>query len=284
MNDTNPNVETNNTNVGNVTVDNSVGNPQVQSQTQPQSPIQPQVQPQIQPLPTNVTNPVNVSTVSPTIQNASVSPSPSSVGGNQTDPGAVVNENLKKVEINYTPPSKFKIFLLIVFFILLLAFVIFLPEITEYMRKMQSGELNQGTEKITTGTLTCTLENHTTNLDKEYEVVFSFAVSKLEKMRITTITRGDITLDEATLDELNNTCTQLSKNVKKLKGIGVTCDYANGKLIETQNFELANVDADQLNAAFTEAGGTVPNYTYGQDIDSIEKNMNASNYQCSRTK
>ena len=103
-------------------------------------------------------------------------------------------------------------------------------------------------------------------------------------MQLTITTRGDVTQDEAVLDNLNQTCEQLSKNVKKINGVSVTCDYVDGKLVESQHFELSGINAEQLDSAFTEAGGTQPNYTYGQNIDSIENNMKASNYECIRTK
>ena len=51
----------------------------------------------------------------------------------QNNAGAMVNEKLKKVEVEYKPPSKFKIGLMLFFFVLILAFIIFLPEVTQYM-------------------------------------------------------------------------------------------------------------------------------------------------------
>ncbi len=257
----------------------NVGNPNVGGEANVTSTVNPVENsiPSVQPLPANLSNPVNVvPPTTPVVEN--------SVGVVNTDPGAVVNEDLKKVEINYTPPSKFKVFMMIFFFILLIAFVIFLPEITSYVHLIQSGKLNQEEEKITTGKMTCTLKNHTTNLDKDYNVVFSFAGNKLEKTQITVTTKGDVTLDEEILDEINNTCEQLSKNVKNINGVSVSCDYIEGKVTEYQNFDLANINAEQLDSAFTEAGGNQPNYTYGQDMDSIEKNMKISNYECTRTR
>ena len=47
----------------------------------------------------------------------------------------IKNDKLKEVEINYTPPSKGKIFLLVVFFILLIGFVIFLPDISKMIEE-----------------------------------------------------------------------------------------------------------------------------------------------------
>lgn len=43
----------------------------------------------------------------------------------QNNAGAMVNEKLKKVEVEYKPPSKFKVGLMLFFFVLILAFIIF---------------------------------------------------------------------------------------------------------------------------------------------------------------
>lgn len=204
------------------------------------------------------------------------------VENNAPDENAVVNENLKKVEINYTPPSKFKIFCLVCFFILLIAFVLFLPEISSYIRMAQSGELNQEEEVITTGILDCSLSTQTTNLDKKYEVSYSFADSKLETMQFVITTRGDVTLDANVLDEMNANCKSLSQSVKKLNGVQVNCNYTNDTLVEKRFFKLEEVDTEQLDTVFTEAGVNAPGYTYGQNIDKIEQQMNASKYSCQR--
>lgn len=252
--------------------------------------VQPQVQPQIQPLPTpqNVSNPVTptptvTNTSSPSYTSSTSSPQNPSMMGN-TDPGAVVNENLKKVDINYTPPSKFKVFSMIVFFILLVVFVLFLPEITSYVNKIKSGEMNQANEKITTGMMKCTLSSHTTNLDKDYEVTFSFKDNQLESTKFLITTRGDITEDETELNKLNDVCTKLSENVKDINGVSISCDYTTGQLIEKQNFQLKELNDEELDAAFVEAGGNNPGYSYGQDMDNVEKQMNASKYTCERSR
>ena len=200
----------------------------------------------------------------------------------ETDTNTMVNEKLKKVEINYTPPSKFKVVLMIIFFIALLAMIIFLPDISSLINKYRSGNLNTEEDIITTGRLICTLSSSTSNLDKNYSLAFKFTNSKLDRTEFVITTRGDPSLDEEALDKLNNTCKQLKINTKKITGVTVQCNYANGKLEEIQTFDLANIDTSQLTSAFEEAGGNNPEYKYQQDIDSIEKNMNASGYKCKR--
>ena len=202
----------------------------------------------------------------------------------QTDPNAMVNENLKKVEIkDYTPPSKLKVAGLLIFFGLLIAFIIFLPQISSMVRVYMSGQGQQTpvTEVITTGRLICSMSTNTKDLDKEYEFTFRFTDNKLKSTKYISNTRGDSTTENS-LDILAEKCNSLKENTAELEGVSIKCNYTDGRLTETQSFELETVDPDELNAAFTEAGGILPSYKLDQDIDEIEKNMKASSYSCER--
>ena len=204
----------------------------------------------------------------------------------QADNNAMINENLQKVEINnYTPPSKLKIFVLLVFFALIVAFIMFLPQISSYIRNYGSNntQVPVQEEVITTGKLVCTMTSNTTDLDKEYEFDFSYTDSKLKRTKYNVFTRGDTTT-ETKLDELNEKCSLLKEETKELEGVTIRCEYSDGKLNETQNFDLETLDTEKLKAAFTEAGGILPTYQLDQNIDSIETNMRASGYSCSREK
>lgn len=198
------------------------------------------------------------------------------------DPGSVVNEKLKEVEIDYKPPSKFKTIMTVVMFILLIAFVIFLPDITSMVNRYKL-EKNQVPEKIiTTGNLECSLKSNTTNLDMEYLRVFKFIDSKLYEANYTLTTKGDATLDEKTLDGMAEKCNHLADNTEGLSGIKISCNYSDGKLVERQNYIFASINFNKLDAAFAEAGGTYPEFNDGQEIETVEKAMKAAGYSCER--
>ena len=203
---------------------------------------------------------------------------------NKPDERSMEAEKLKTVEINYKPPSKAKTVLLILFFVGLIAFVIFLPDITTMIAKYKAGDLDYTPEEVTTGKLKCTLNTNTTNLDKDYDLTFSFTESKLERTYFVITTRGDATLDEATLDDLAHACKELENSSNSIEGFSVQCSYSDGKLVETQKYELESLDTEKVDAAFIEAGGNNPEYQYGQDIDLVERGMNASGYTCKREK
>ncbi len=218
----------------------------------------------------NTTTDSNVSPVSPNLGDASA--------------GATQAEKLKKVEINYTPPSKTKTVLTFLIFILIIGFVVFLPEITTAINQYKASKNEIKDEVITTGKLECELNSNTTNLDVNYLRVFKFTDSKLNEAEYTVTTRGDATLDEQTLNDMANKCTLLQTHTSSTSGVEVKCTYSEGKLVENQSFKFASIDLDELDAAFSEAGGTYPEFKNEQEIDSIEKNMNAAGYSCIRKK
>lgn len=264
---------------------------QINQPVQPQVvPVEPQmVQPSVQPVIVQATVAPTVQPVyqAPTVNPGVVAtPQPTTVPQPQlvTDNNTMVNENLKKVEIkDYKAPSKFKVFLLIVFFIALVAFIIFLPDISSMISIYMSGANNKPEEIITTGKLICTVDTSTSELDKENEFTFTFEDSKLKKFKYISTVKGDST-SETSLDELAEKCNNLKKETNDLDGFYIRCDYMEKELTETQNINLDTIDTEKLGAAFTEAGGILPTYTYDQNIDDIEKEMKLSNYLCIREK
>ena len=257
----------------NQTVDTVTTTPTVEPQIV-QTPI---VEPQAVPAPV-----VENQTVQTTAVGTNPITEAPTVPQQSVDNTAMINENLKKVEIkNYTPPSKFKIFLLFVFFALLVAFIMYLPDISSMVRIYMNGNNEPQKEVITTGKLICTLSTSTTELDKEYEFEYGFTDSKLKSTKYIVYTRGDNTT-ENTLDLLAETCKTLKEHTDEIDGVSVKCEYSEGKLMEKQVFDLEKLDVEKLDSAYTEAGGITLSSKYDQDIDSIESNMKASGYTCER--
>ena len=141
-------------------------------------------------------------------------------------------KKVKEVEIDYKPPSKGKTILLIAFFLGLIGFVIFLPEISKMVKERENGMYNYEEKVITTGKLKCSMETNTTNLDKSYDLIFEFSDSKLESGHFSFFTRGDVSLDEEQMNEMNASCKKLEEATKSMAGVTIRCSYTPGKLTE----------------------------------------------------
>ena len=199
-----------------------------------------------------------------------------------SDEVVVEEEPLKTVEVEYKPTSKGNTIMLIIFFIALIAFVIFLPDLQVLIAKYKEGPVK--VEEIKTGTLICTLESSTVNLDREYTREFAFSDKKLQSAKFTTITRGDASLDEEALDELNAQCEQVKANVDGMNGINVSCNYEEGKLTEKESFDYSTYSAEEIGPAYTEAGGNLIEFKYEEDIDNVMVNMRQSGFTCNKEK
>ena len=181
---------------------------------------------------------------------------------------------------NYKPLSNFKSALLVIFFILLIGYVWFLPDINKQVKLFF--DENKVEEKITTGTLECTFNRSTANLDIEYESVFAYSDNKLSKFTYTVVTRGDADLDEDALEKTNSECERLKKVSDEFDGVKLSCSYTHDRVVATQVFDYNDIDAVAVSSAFVEAGGTYPEFKKGQNIDKIEDIMKTSQYACKR--
>lgn len=191
------------------------------------------------------------------------------------------NPNL--AEDNNSGGGKFQTIFLILLFVGLLAFIIYIDDITVYMQTRKDRK-NQVVEKITTGTLVCNSEKSTNDMDYSYSARFEFRDNKLKRLNYAMEIRGDVNLDDAKLTELNNECLLVRKYAGNLNGIDVNCSLENGLMKEKQSFTYDSIDREAAMSAFIEAGGIYPEYKKDQNVDEIEKEMNAAAYTCERIK
>lgn len=193
-------------------------------------------------------------------------------------------EKLKKVEVEYKPTSKGSSILLVLFFIFLLGFIIFLPDIVSIVDAYKAGRGNVVLEEVPTGKLVCTLDTNTINLDKTIERVFYYEELKLKSSKFSTTVRGDATLDEEALQELYNQCSQIEENVDGFSGVNVSCDLSSDTLIEKESFDYEKYNAKEISTAYSEAGGSLVEFQFDQDIDKIEYLMKQGGFKCNKEK
>lgn len=188
----------------------------------------------------------------------------------------------EKEKYQAPPVSKFRYALTIILFVVMFGLVMFLPKISDYiaLRRAQGEEEKLG--PIVSGTLKCTSKRTSEKYNINYTDEFEFKDSKLFRLTHVISTEGDEIIDADDLNLKLNNCRQLETMTKGLTGVSIVCSLSNGTLVETQIMNYALLDADKVTTAFVEAGGLYPEYVNNQNIDQIEKNMNAANYKCER--
>lgn len=180
--------------------------------------------------------------------------------------------------------SKVQTFALASLFLGLLVMIIFLPDISKFIESRKYQMQQPPVEKITTGTLKCSYERSSSDMDYTYSFDFAFTDSRLTRLTYVLETRGDINLDSAALDAAKGKCDQLALYSKNLSGISVSCNLVNGTLTQREVLNYASINVDEAITAYVEAGGNYPEYENGDDIDAIEKNMYATGATCERIK
>ena len=237
------------------------------------------------PSKTNVTPAVVTPNVTTIASKSETSPSATNFTTTNTstekvsDTGKEVSDSDKK---SGKKTSNLKMYLSFIFLALLILMIVFLPEINTFVHDFFNKKEAENTPSITSGHLICTLETNDSNFNYEYETDFSFKDSKLYKLTLTTKTVGDLNLDATDLSGLNASCQLLQFQTSKFDGVEVMCDLAGNTFTNTQTLDYEVLNRDEVTTAYLEAGGIYPDYKYEENIDDIEKDMNAQNYSCAR--
>ena len=187
-----------------------------------------------------------------------------------------IAENNQDVEGGPNGFKRFMCFLLMAVFI---SMVIFLPQITDFINA-KIAERNQ--KEITTGVLSCNLSKVSGNLDASYDAKFNFVNSEVIKLTFTTTYTGDVIEDKDELTKYNTECFSLKTISSNYDGISTSCSLNNGVSTQKQIFDYEKIDSETVGSAYSEAGGTYPDFKKGDKISSVESKMVASGYECNK--
>ena len=196
----------------------------------------------------------------------------------------VVEDTTNNVQPEQSSGKKGSTIGLFILFGGLLALIIFLPDIQAYITNQRYLKSQEVKEKITTGTLECTMDDSSETLDYDYTFNFGFSDNKLTRLKSITEIRGDVSLDEAELSKLKGECDLLESVTSGLNGVSVSCKLENGLLTKNQTFNFASIVVDDAITAYVEAGGSYPFYRNGDNVDEVERDLISSGYTCERTK
>lgn len=175
-------------------------------------------------------------------------------------------------------------FFLFILFGGLLVFILYIDQVKLYIDEWRKGGGGEEVQEITSGTLKCSSERQTSNMDYTYSANFEFRNKLLKTFTYNIEIRGDQELDAVALSALETECRLVEQYAGNLSGIDVTCSLESGLFRQKQIFTYDSIQREQAITAFVEAGGKYPEYKKDQNIDEIEKSMNAANYTCERIK
>lgn len=249
VNQLNANSINNQPSVSNNTIQNPGTIPQGLSTTapEPQVAVQPQPQPQ---------------------------PQPQITPQNSTQPQPQQQNTVQQPE---QKEGTFKYVLAFIFIIAFAGFVIFIPEISKFVKSKIGG--NKGTETenlIENGTLICEKDKSTDETDIKYELKYTFDNKKLLTSSYVTTYES---LNSELLKQKNTECNLIMTTSKTINGIETTCNDKNGILKISEEYTNQDIDRSNL-TAYTEAGGTYPEFEYGENVYNIQSTLVKQGYDC----
>lgn len=167
--------------------------------------------------------------------------------------------------------------LLIVAFLLLLGTIFFLPYSKDLFDKLFSNNKGEDiVDNITHGDLVCTMESDDDGNSYQYTETYSFHDSEVDSLNHRVLIQGDADY----LKQRNNQCLLLKQNATSISGVTVNCSLSNEEMVETQSFNLASFDLENVTTPFIEAGGVYPNASKGDDYKEVQRMMEISGYDC----
>lgn len=196
------------------------------------------------------------------------------------------NKKMEQVNIEYKPPGKFKMFLMILTFILILGAVIFLPEINMFVEKMkEQKEPVVEEEAIQNGHLSCSLETSNETFDLIYSTEFSFENKFVKGLNYEVTTRGDRTLDSEALTLLYNNCKSLETDLSQVNlGTEISCDMFEGTVTTSQSIDFELFNAKEAKKIYEKHSIEIPDFELNENIDDIEKSLKTAGYTCEMIK
>ncbi len=196
------------------------------------------------------------------------------------------NENKRVIDsttVNLEEPKKSnKPIFLVLLLIFLLAFVFFLPDITNFITNYKNKKV--GANELKSGNMTCTKSITGSEVNYNYDIVFKYQKNKLRSSTITTVTRlNDNASSVDIIKEKEASCSTL-KNVLDSNNIGMTvkCRSSLSMQESIQNIYYKNLDLDYISTNIAEFEGFYPEYEYNESMSVIQNKLASSGYKCER--
>lgn len=192
------------------------------------------------------------------------------------------NKKMEKVEIEYTPPSGFKKFIMVFMFAALLGSIVFMPEINKFLDKLKEEKTPKVTEEeIMNGTLSCSYQTNNDKYDLIYSGIFNFSNRELQSLTYTLTTKGDKVQDSTSLQLLFDNCKSLSTDLEtKDYGVKVSCDISGGTVRIDESINYSNYDGTEAEKLFKKYDIDLADFEAKQNIGDIENELKQSNYIC----
>lgn len=186
------------------------------------------------------------------------------------------DNNISNINNKQENEGCFKSILAFIFLIGIILFVVFLPNITEFIDSKKTKQDNTKENNYTTGTLICTKKKVNNDDDIVYEMKMTFRNKKIINSKLTTEIQS---YDTQAMIEKKKKCDEATNISKSIDGLETECRLNDTVLTMIEKYELSKIDTSKI-TPYTEASGTYPQFKYGKDIYDIKTTLVKEGYNC----
>lgn len=170
----------------------------------------------------------------------------------------------------------FKYLLAFIFLIGIILFVIFLPNITEFIESKKESSSDTSQQTVKNGTMICTKVKAGDNTSYDYEMKMTFNDEKLGTTKLTTTIES---YDSKAMTEKKQNCDKASEVAKTINGLTLECRLNDTVLTTIENYDLKTLNTSEL-TSYTESGGTYPEFEYEKNINDVKISLTKEGYDC----
>lgn len=191
-----------------------------------------------------------------------------------------VNEKTEKVEKTFTedPHAGAKRVFGFFLVILIILFAVFLPTISDKVDEYKKKKEN---ENLVNGYLRCKMMKNTDTIRVDYSQNYRFTNNQI--INYTYVEEATGSREDANeLNSRDSMCRLLDQNTSENSKISVECNINSTSATMKQEINLEGLDKESLASQFSESGGTVPEFSYGDNVDTVQTSLQRTGYTCEK--
>ena len=170
----------------------------------------------------------------------------------------------------------FKYLFAFIFLVGMIVLVLFLPQVSKLIESKTTKTSDTTQKEITSGTLLCTMDKVSDNIDYDYEIKMIFKNKKLISAKYTTVIES---YDNPAMIEKKQNCDKASEISQNINGLDMECRLNDTVFTSIENFDLKNLNTNEL-SSYTQASGTKLEYKYGDNVYDIKTKLTKKGYDC----
>lgn len=194
-------------------------------------------------------------------------------------PKVVENQQVKPIKQEKENKKTMPNYLTLIILAILFLFVLFLPNITNWIKTYQANKNDTKVTK-TSGVLSCYFVKENKTLKYDISMDFTYVNEKLKQTTQTTTYTLVDPQNQAMMKEKQQACNHLATILANVEGITFSCDQQENTQITTQKVNYQTLNPTKITENIAELDGFYIEYELDDAIKPIKESMKKAGYTC----